>query len=214
MTHGSNLTRRTILEATAGAAIVAVAGCLGAPTKASTPAATARPSGNEATTSGGDSGGMDFASRAEVKQLPTAPVDSATVEMTMVSATEPVFDPEVIWVNEGGTVTWKNVDEDPHTSNSYSSDNGKAQRIPDGASGWASGLLNTGDTFDHTFDTAGVYDYYCLPHEGLGMVAAVIVGNPDTAGQPGLAPPQDSLPTKAAAAVSSLNDRVKQVLSS
>lgn len=30
-------------------------------------------------------------------------------------------------------------------------------------------------TYEYTFETAGTYEYYCQPHEGLGMVATVVV---------------------------------------
>jgi len=206
----SDVSRRTLLVATAGTAAAALAGCIGAPTEhggAATPSASApTPDGSES------DGGEDFASRSEVAALPERALDAVTVEMTMVGEKEPVFDPEVVWVNPGGTVTWKNVDEDPHSTAAYAPDNGKPRRTPDGTQGWDSGILGTGETFTQTFDAEGVYDYYCLPHESLGMVGEVVVGQPDVKNQPGLATPQDSLPGKAPAALKKLDDRVRTVL--
>jgi hypothetical protein len=45
------------------------------------------------------------------------------------------------------------------------------------------------------------------------MLGTVVVGNPDSDGQPGLQPPQDSLPSEAASKIESLNERVTEALS-
>jgi len=43
-------------------------------------------------------------------------------------------------------------------------------RIPERAAPWDSGVLvNPDDRFEVTFAKEGVYDYFCLPHEGAGM---------------------------------------------
>lgn len=219
MTDRSDVTRRTLLAAAGSSALFALAGCSGSNASASTESKTSTSADANATTapstgeSHGSEGGEDFADPSEVEALPTEAVDDATVEMTMVSEEEPVFDPEVIWVTPGGSVTWKNVDEEEHTATAYAPANDKPQRIPDGAESWDSGLLETGETFTETFETEGVYDYYCTPHEALGMLGTVVVGTPDTKGQPGLAPPQDGLPDKAKSTITDLNDRVTKVLS-
>ena len=44
------------------------------------------------------------------------------------------------------------------------------------------------------------------------MLGTVVVGNPDPDGQPGLQPPQDSLPDEAATKIESLNERVTEAL--
>jgi plastocyanin len=31
--------------------------------------------------------------------------------------------------------------------------------------------LAAGETYEHTFETESVYDYFCIPHEAAGMVA-------------------------------------------
>ncbi|WP_336343360.1 plastocyanin/azurin family copper-binding protein [Halalkalicoccus ordinarius] len=33
-----------------------------------------------------------------------------------------------------------------------------------------------GHTFEHTFDSPGVYKYYCTPHVAMGMKGAIFVG--------------------------------------
>jgi len=37
-------------------------------------------------------------------------------------------------------------------------------------------LVNESDAFEVTLTEAGVYDYYCQPHEFSGMVGRIVVG--------------------------------------
>jgi len=90
------------------------------------------------------------------------------------------FEPAVLKVEPGDTITWVNVSGFPHTVTSYDPDHyGKGQGIPEGAAGWDSGMLmNGGDTWSYTVPEgapAGTYAYFCLPHEGLGMVGLILV---------------------------------------
>ncbi|MFB6085009.1 MAG: halocyanin domain-containing protein [Halorientalis sp.] len=122
------------------------------------------------------------------------------------------FEPHVAWVKPGGTVTWK-LESGSHTTTAYHPKNDRPLRIPDGAASWDSGLLSEqGATFEHTFETEGVYDYYCAPHEAMGMLGSVIVGKPEAHGQPGLAAPQPSLPKTAQAKIKELNEMVNEAL--
>lgn len=71
--------------------------------------------------------------------------------------------------------------ERSHSSTAYEKGNGSATvtRIPGGAEAWDSGILNEqGATYEHTFETNGIYDYFCTPHKSLGMVARIVVGEP------------------------------------
>ncbi|MFB6296717.1 MAG: plastocyanin/azurin family copper-binding protein [Halobacteriales archaeon] len=102
------------------------------------------------------------------------------VEMT----DEFAFDPETITVGAGETVTWENVGSVGHTVTAYEGE------IPEEATYFASGgfdsedaarenldegLLEGGETFSHTFEVAGEYAYFCVPHEGSGMTGTVRV---------------------------------------
>jgi plastocyanin len=79
------------------------------------------------------------------------------------------FNPAVITITAGSTVRWTNTATlTPHTS---TSDLGDAEM-------WNSGFLNPGDTFTHTFNTPGIYGYYCLIHGALFMHGVVIVPQP------------------------------------
>ena len=47
---------------------------------------------------------------------------------------------------------------------------------PDGANwGGHEPIENTGFTYTHTFDTVGTYEYFCQPHQALGMSATIEV---------------------------------------
>jgi plastocyanin len=48
-------------------------------------------------------------------------------------------------------------------------------KLPDGASTFDSGHLDPEETFEYTFEVAGTYRYFCVPHEAVGMRGAVIV---------------------------------------
>lgn len=119
------------------------------------------------------------------------------------------FEPHVVRVEPGETVTWA-LESGSHTTTAYAQENDKPQRIPDDANGWDSGTLSDqGATFEHTFETEGVYDYFCAPHESTGMLGCVVVGDPNLDNQPGMAEPQSSLPDGAQQKISELNQTVR-----
>ena len=88
------------------------------------------------------------------------------------------FDPIGLYVEPGTTVRWL-LRQNVHTTTAYHPRNDKhSLRIPEGAMPWDSGyLVQPGEQFDVTLTVPGVYDYYCTPHEGAGMVGRIVVGN-------------------------------------
>ena len=78
-----------------------------------------------------------------------------------------VFDPAVLKINIGDTVTFKSVDA-AHNSASIPG------MIPAGASPW-NGQLSQDLTV--SFDVAGIYGYQCTPHSMMAMVGVIEVGN-------------------------------------
>ena len=66
------------------------------------------------------------------------------------------FNPHEVVVPVGATVIWVNQDGAPHTA---TADDGKL---------FKSDLLAKGQSFKHTFDTAGEFAYYCELHGGAG----------------------------------------------
>ncbi|MDE1867270.1 MAG: hypothetical protein KGI08_06135 [Thaumarchaeota archaeon] len=78
------------------------------------------------------------------------------------------YSPSVIDIKPGYTVTWKNDDTTAHTASTGRPNLGVDGRID-------SGLISPGGAFSYTFETTGVYSYYCLIHPW--MTGAINVGN-------------------------------------
>src|ERR1700676_4666134 len=80
------------------------------------------------------------------------------------------FVPSSVTIHPGDTVQWS-WSSSGHTSTSGTPGS------PNGL--WDSGFLNPGQTFSHTFNTAGSFPYYCTAHgQCCGMVGTVTVSNP------------------------------------
>ena len=89
-----------------------------------------------------------------------------SIGMVTVEIENLAFTPQDIMIPVGETVQWINLDLVLHTSTSDTLV-------------WDSGLLSNGDTFEFTFNDAGVYPYHCGVHP-LTMTGSVTVGE-DTA---------------------------------
>jgi plastocyanin len=76
------------------------------------------------------------------------------------------YDPSPANVAVGTTVTWTNNDATLHTAVSGDPSSG-----PSGV--FDSGILAKGKTFEHKFDTAGTFDYYCTLHPF--MIGQIVV---------------------------------------
>ncbi len=87
--------------------------------------------------------------------------------------TDKAFDPNPANVKAGDTVTWTNDDSTPHTvtSGTGSSDPNMGKDF-DSSPGLKT-LLSPKQTFDHKFDTAGEFAYFCQVHPT--MVGKVVV---------------------------------------
>ncbi len=142
---------------------------------------------------------------------PQEPSATAQVEMR-TEGSEQHYAPHVVWIEPGGTVTWE-LESGSHDVTAYHPDNDRPLRIPEAANPWRTELLgDEGATVARTFETEGVYDYFCTPHEAVGMVGTVIVGDPDPHEQPGLEEPDSSLPEGARNELADLNAKVDEVL--
>jgi len=84
-----------------------------------------------------------------------------------------VFEPALVKVAPGDTVTFVATDKG-HNAEIIST------MLPAGAAPFK-GKMNQNITVK--FTKPGVYGYKCLPHYGMGMVGAVIVGSPTNAAQ-------------------------------
>ena len=85
-----------------------------------------------------------------------------------------VFDPPVIKIAVGDSVTWDG--DAMHNSVSIET------MLPKGAKPWAGNLTKKKGEKSITvkFEVEGVYGYNCTPHAMLGMVGLVVVGDPSS----------------------------------
>jgi plastocyanin len=100
-------------------------------------ATTEQPAGGGGEDDGGGGGGGAGGGGAEVSEEGIA------------------FEPAEVTVGVGDTVTWTNNDSVGHdvTADSFSSGD--------------PGGMAPGDTFEHTFEEAGTFDYVCTVHPGM-----------------------------------------------
>ena len=107
---------------------------------------------------------LKLATLSLVALLAFAPSAWAQGQEVTVRMEDNFFDPANITVEPGTTVTWVQSGNNAHTTTSY-----------DGL--WDSGLIEggSGGTFSFTFEEPGTFDYFCIPHESLGMIGSVTV---------------------------------------
>ena len=77
------------------------------------------------------------------------------------------FDPPAVHVDNGATVVWE-----------WTGEGGGHNVVSEGGDPLDSGdpVATQGETYEYTFDTDGIYNYVCEPHESLGMKGSVVVG--------------------------------------
>jgi len=76
------------------------------------------------------------------------PATNATITISNFA-----FNPQTLTVKAGTTVTWVNDDPAGHTV------------TVDG--GFSSGTFSKGQSFSHTFNDTGAYDYHCTIHPSM-----------------------------------------------
>jgi len=151
----NHVDRRTMLRST-GAVLAGagLAGCIGD----SEPTENGG-GGEETTTGGGEGGGGNSVAAGPDGNL--------------------VFEPEELTVSVGDTVTWEFASPG---HNVYAYDDQEQVQLPEGAEGFGSAPRGEkfqtkpeGETFAHTFETAGTYQYVCVPHVSSDMIGTVVV---------------------------------------
>ena len=134
---------------------------------------------------------------------------ATTFDVTVGPSGNLVFSPSSVTIHPGDQVRWT-WGSDGHSTTSGS------PGMPNGI--WDSGIRNQGATFTRTFNSAGTFPYYCVPHGGCcAMVGTVMVANasptptptPTPASTPTPAPVVTTNPaTKVAAFSATLNGTV------
>ena len=89
--------------------------------------------------------------------LPSAAQTSGTAK---IAVKDFMFNPTPLTVRAGSTVTWTNMDDEPHT---VVSDTGA----------FKSGGMDTNESFSYKFDKPGTYHFTCSIHPR--MVGTVVV---------------------------------------
>ncbi|AXG07155.1 hypothetical protein DU500_12380 [Haloplanus rubicundus] len=206
------LTRRRLLEGTAGLAVVGLAGCTGAPI------GSGQQTAGDNHTEDGESGGDDQPGHGQEEHgHDTVNESKASREVAVNTgrtggSTEYHFAPHVTWVEVGGTVTWR-LESGTHTATAYHPDNDQPRLVPEGTDAWNSGTMSEeGETFEHTFETEGVYHYLCTPHEQFGMIATVIVGDPNLEDQRALQTMPENKPEEVHGKLEELNTMVREMM--
>jgi halocyanin-like protein len=95
------------------------------------------------------------------------------------------FDPPAVQIDPGTTVVWEWTGE------------GGGHNVAgmEGATfNSGSPVAEAGTTFEHTFDSEGVFKYQCDPHAALGMKGVVVVGEVPGGGAGGAATPAEADP--------------------
>jgi plastocyanin len=83
-----------------------------------------------------------------------------TAEPTRIVVKNFMFQPTSLTVKVGSTVTWTNMDEEPHT-------------VVSSSGLFRSNGLDTKDSFSYEFDKAGTYTFVCSIHPQ--MVGKIVV---------------------------------------
>ncbi|MFO8173283.1 MAG: plastocyanin/azurin family copper-binding protein [Gemmatimonadota bacterium] len=99
---------------------------------------------------------------AEVSFALTEEDGSQVVEIMLTSSF--TFSPSQVNISPGTTVRWVNQADIFHTI------------TPDEHDEWSRTTMNqAGQTFEHTFQTAGTFPYFCEPHLSQGMTGTITV---------------------------------------
>ncbi len=101
---------------------------------------------------------------------------NAQTSVTVEATNALTFVPASVCLKVGGSITWKNTGNLPHTTTDLASlaANPANAELPAGATGW-NHALQPGVPFTLKFTVAGTYKYFCIPHELLGMLGQITV---------------------------------------
>lgn len=90
------------------------------------------------------------------------PVDDDAVEIRLTG--QNTFEPSNVTVSPGTTIRWINDSAVFHTI------------TPDGHNQWArQEMEDEGQTFEQVLQNTGDFDYFCEPHQGVGMTGTITV---------------------------------------
>jgi len=174
MDESADVSRRALLRGVAGATAASAAAGTAAAQEGEGGGTTS--GGEGGTASGGGGGGNQravFPSYVDDAAGGDYSDERGSSEVTVEVGTGSegvAYTPTNIWIEPGTTVNFEWV------SNGH---NVLPNSQPEGAGWEGSGdaLEDEGFSYSHTFETGGMYTYYCQPHEQLGMKGAIAVGS-------------------------------------
>jgi halocyanin-like protein len=174
--------RRTFLKAAAGTASVSAAtGTAAAAETTASGGGSGAPSGNP------DFGGyLDGANGYDGPSSAQNARGQNEVTIEVGAGGNLAYAPAAVWVDVGTTVRWEWVNGN---HNVIGDDNDLDSGNP---------VSETGVNYEYTFEESGIYNYYCTPHQGQGMLGGIAVGNdiptvePDTGGGTGPVLPENA----------------------
>ena len=112
------------------------------------------------------------------------------LDVAMVDVVDFAYEPQTITIHVGDTVQWNNADDVDHTATSV-----------DGAPAAFDVYLAAGAWGSFTFETAGTYDYFCVPHPTMtGIIVVEPAHEEDEAGADGSGVPDVAMPAPPASA--------------
>jgi LPXTG-motif cell wall-anchored protein len=122
--------------------------------------------------------------------LALGPASVAGAATKTVSIGDNFYSPASVTISAGDTVTWTNNGAAPHT---VTADNGSFDSSPNCPAD-TDACLQGGDTYSHTFSSAGTFGYFCKVH-GQSMSGTVVVQGGGGGTEPG---PSGTLPNTGA----------------
>lgn len=163
--------RRRYLKRIAGIVTVGLAGCSesGTPDPGTEASPTPSPGPTDTSTEGAT--GTDTPTDSPTSTPTHTPRSEVAAEVVVGPDASFRFEPSTVEIAAGETVRWI-WDSRGH--------NVKPGDVPSdadwsGTPGERSKTYQSGYTYTHTFEAAGEYGYYCVPHRGQGMTGTVVV---------------------------------------
>lgn len=165
-----NSRRRQLLAALGAATGTALAGCSGGGSG----------SRDTSTGTGDDEVDQRFGYIGTSDSSPPVEADH-TVDLNIaprenIEIPEFYFEPTGLAIEPGDTVRF-NMATPHHNVNAYHPAFGYTQRVPNEAPAYSSPILGADEYWVYTFETEGVHNIMCAPHELFGMVGSIVVGS-------------------------------------
>lgn len=166
--------RRTFLTSIACGGSILLAGCTGGDGGSDgTETETATPTDTTTTATTATTPANSPADSPTPTESPTQTITPTDAAGTVVTARGTSFEPIRASVDPGETVVWVN-----ESTGSYSSHTVTSAAFHDTAASWSfDETFEGGDSLSYTFESPGIYEYYCTIHGKSSMCGVILVGD-------------------------------------